>query len=374
MNSQRFIGLMSGTSMDAIDGVIAEFSAHKIQTIASQQLAMPPTLRELLLNLAQNTSVTWQDLARADHTLGQLFAQTVNELLRAHNIDPRNITAIGSHGQTVFHDPNSSSPTSYQLGDPNVIAELTGITTVADFRRRDIAAAGQGAPLVPAFHHAAFASSDHRRVIVNIGGMANITVLPDANLDNVFGFDTGPGNVLMDLWSQQHLGVSFDENGRWAAGGIVNQRLLTDLLREPYFAKAPPKSTGRELFKPTWLQQHLQRHQLATPSAKLAQDIQATLCELTAVSIVDAIAQCAARTDEIFLCGGGAYNHHLTARLHALAKVPVRSTAELGIDPQHVEAIAFAWLAKQRIEHRHGNLPKVTGAKHGSVLGGIYQA
>jgi len=374
MNSQRFIGLMSGTSMDAVDGVIAEFSAHKIQAIASWQLVMPPALRELLLNLAHSTSVPWQDLARADHALGQLFAHTVNELLHAHNLDPRSIAAIGSHGQTVFHDPNSSSPTSYQLGDPNVIAELTGITTVADFRRRDIAAAGQGAPLVPAFHHAAFASSDQSRVIVNIGGMANITVLPDTNLGNVFGFDTGPGNVLMDSWSQQHLGVSFDENGKWAAGGTVNQRLLVDLLREPYFSKAPPKSTGRELFKLTWLQQHLQRHKFASPSEKLARDIQATLCELTAVSICDAIKRCAAQTEEVFLCGGGAYNHHLTARLRALMNVPVRSTAELGIDPQHVEAIAFAWLAKQCMEHQTGNLPKVTGANHSVILGGIYQA
>jgi anhydro-N-acetylmuramic acid kinase len=287
-------------------------------------------------------------------------------LLAEAGCQPAEIIAIGSHGQTIRHIPEGEYRTSFQIGDPNLIAELTGITTVADFRRRDMAAGGQGAPLVPAFHNQVFRASGINRVILNIGGIANITILPGDEEDPVSGFDTGPGNGLMDAWIFKHQGKQFDLNGEWAASGRVRPDLMDQMLADPYFSQAAPKSTGKEYFHLDWLKKHL-------PKKAKAEDIQASLCELTAMTISQAIQQTAPATDEIYVCGGGAHNPHLIQRLNELHKpVNVTSTSELGLSPDWVEATCFAWLAKQTLHQQAANLPSVTGARHNVVLGGIY--
>jgi anhydro-N-acetylmuramic acid kinase len=305
-----------------------------------------------------------------DAELGKAFADCCQQLLINAYLTPQDIIAIGSHGQTIRHRPPGSPQGNFtlQIGDPNLIAELTGITTVADFRRRDMAAGGQGAPLVPAFHHAMFQSADKDRAIVNIGGMANITWLPQTRL--TCGFDTGPGNVLMDHWIQQHLGKPYDKDGSWAATGRVLPDLLGHLLAETFFKLPPPKSTGRELFNYHWLDEKL----AAISNIFRPEDVQASLLELTAVSISQSIAQLSDRPKEIIICGGGAYNTGLMKRLEILSGNPVFNSAQLGVDPQWVEAMAFAWLAYQTINHRTGNLCAVTGAKRDVILGGIYSA
>ncbi len=367
-----FIGLMSGTSMDAVDAALVDLTGDNVNMLASAGLPIQPALRGELLDLCHGAASTLERVARLDVALGRLFATAVQTLLGRAGIDPSQVTAIGSHGQTVYHQPLGTSPTSVQLGDPNLIAELTGITTVADFRRRDIAAGGQGAPLVPAFHRAVFHTSETERVVLNIGGIANITVLPRASGQPVTGFDTGPGNALMDAWSMEHLGTPRDDDGFWAASGTIHEPLLAALLNDPYFALPPPKSTGREYFHPDWLRKVL-RH--GGMEALQPQDIQATLCELTAASITQAIAAFAPDARQVLVCGGGVHNPTLVQRLRSLSKdYEVVSTAAYGIDPDWVEAIAFAWLAKQTLENKPGNLPSVTGARRAVALGGVYRA
>jgi anhydro-N-acetylmuramic acid kinase len=303
--------------------------------------------------------------------LGIAFARTALELISIANISPKMVIAIGSHGQTIRHRPSPSQhPFTLQIGDPNIIAEKTGITTVADFRRRDMALGGQGAPLVPAFHRAVFSNEKIDRAIVNIGGMANITWLPQSQLESeVIGFDTGPGNVLLDGWIHQHLQQRFDRNGEWAAQGNVNTSLLNLLLTEDFFKQSPPKSTGREKFNLIWLQNRLESFdQMVSPA-----DVQRTLLELTAKTIADSIQELSTKHKEIFICGGGAFNTLLMNRIQdLLAPNPVNSTSALGIDPQWIEAMAFAWLAHRRMENKSGNICSVTGAKTPGVLGAIY--
>lgn len=366
--AELYIGLMSGTSMDGIDAVLVDMTPNPLQLIASHSIPIPEKLRAHLLALCRDTSIRLTDLAAADHEMGRLFAQAANTAYQKAGLKAVDIIAIGSHGQTIFHAPQAPHPNSLQIGDPNIIAELTGITTVADFRRRDMAIGGQGAPLVPAFHQAAFHSAAKNRVILNIGGIANISVLPRNPMEPVIGFDTGPGNVLMDAWTSMHSSKSMDLGGAWAASGQVLPPLLATFLKDPYFNRQPPKSTGRELFNLEWLKTGL----LAITPFK-NEDVQATLCELTAVSIAESISRHAISADEVFVCGGGAYNLFLLERIrHHMPKQQVLTTSACGIDPQHVEAIAFAWLAKQTVEGRCGNLPSVTGAKRPVILGGIY--
>jgi anhydro-N-acetylmuramic acid kinase len=281
------------------------------------------------------------------------------------------VRAIGSHGQTVRHEPDGDHPFSVQIGDPNVIAEITGITTIADFRRRDIAAGGQGAPLVPAFHAAVLRSSDEDRVALNIGGMANITVLPRDPAQAVTGFDTGPGNVLMDAWAARHLGTPLDSEGRWAGSAPRDEALLAVLLSDEYFQRQPPKSTGREHFNMTWLEARLAQLGTAPEPAQ----VQASLAALTALSCAAAIQRYAPRTQQVLVCGGGVHNVTLLQQLtDALPGVRVASTQTQGLDPDWVEALAFAWLAQQTLAGKPGNLPSVTGARAPVVLGGIYSA
>lgn len=367
---QLYIGLMSGTSADAIDAALVDLQSTP-QLIAQHTLQLPASIRQQIHALSLPSDNEIDRMGALDINLGKLFAQTSLELLTKSGLSSAQIIAIGSHGQTIRHRPPESTEGTFtlQIGDPNQIAELTGITTVADFRRRDMAAGGQGAPLVPAFHRAIFHVQDKDRVIVNIGGMANITWLPTQG--HTLGFDTGPGNVLMDTWITEHRGIAYDQDGAWAASGHVCKTLLSELLTTPYFKLQAPKSTGREIFSRAWLDENLRTLTSTLASA----DVQATLLELTAITIADSINGLSQSPKEIFICGGGAYNTALMSRMKALlSKDSVASTALLGVDPQWIEAMAFAWLAQQTINHRTGNLREVTGATREVILGGVYYA
>jgi len=367
------IGLMSGTSLDSIDAVATDISADGCTLLASDSYPLPADIRQRILQLSQPGDNEIDQMGQLDLDLGQLFAKASNQLIEQHQLDRNQIRAIGSHGQTIRHRPSTSQPGfTLQIGDPNTIAEHTGITTVADFRRRDMAAGGQGAPLVPAFHQALFRTAHCDRLLVNIGGMSNITVLPaDSNID-ALGYDTGPGNVLMDGWIQQHLGKAWDLDGEWASSGKVDEALLTQLMQLPFFDAPPPKSTGREQFNPEWLQQMVDKQRRYLPP----ENVQATLLEYTALTLCNAIRKHHNwQQYEVYLCGGGAHNKALKQRITALLEgAHVGTTAELGIDPDWVEAIAFAWLAYRTLEGASGNLCAVTGAKGERILGGIYPA
>jgi anhydro-N-acetylmuramic acid kinase len=367
--TEYYLGLMSGTSADAADLVIIDFANDKINLTASHSVSLSPSIRQQIHALATPSDNEIDRLGELDQQLGEVFADSINQLIHKSPISPNQVIAIGSHGQTIRHRPPGSvtHPFTLQIGDPNVIAERTGITTVADFRRRDMAAGGQGAPLVPAFHQAVFHSSAIDRVVVNIGGMANITWLPASG--KTLGFDTGPGNVLMDAWILKNLGKAYDANGDWAASGMVDESLLAHLLAHPFLQQTAPKSTGREEFNLSWLETELADLEVAPA------DVQATLLALTAESIAKDIKQLTSASCEVFVCGGGAYNLKLIAELQSrLPQTKLASTVEFGIAPEWVEAMAFAWLAKQTMERKNGNLRAVTGAKREVILGGVYFA
>lgn len=361
-----YIGLISGTSMDGIDAALLTFDGRP-QVLAWHSHPLPDDVRRQLYRLQTPGE---DELARAmalDVILGRLFAEAVRALLDKADLAADQIEAIGSHGQTLRHYPDGPTPSSWQIGDPNLIAELTGITTVADLRRRDMAAGGQGAPLVPAFHADMFRDTAHNRAVLNIGGIANLTLLPADPGQPVTGFDTGPGNGLMDAWILQDHGQAYDRDGEWAASGHVHPGLLERLMNDPYFARSSPKSTGREFFNLAWLAPQLEAFPNLAP-----RDVQATLCELTARSIAEAL-QAAGTVEDVLVCGGGVHNSTLMQRLEEiLTPASIRSTAHAGIDPDQVEAAAFAWLARQTLAGRPGNLTDVTGARHPVVLGAIY--
>lgn len=366
--SDIYLGLMSGTSMDAVDAVAVQFDHQHLQLLASHSATLASDLRDKLSALCRGELHNMAEFAQLDIQLGKLFANTAHQLLTSAKLSRSQIKAIGSHGQTVWHISQGADRTSIQLGDPNIIAEQTGITTIADFRRRDIAAGGQGAPLVPAFHAAYFRAAHENRVVLNIGGIANITILPKNRHESVRGFDTGPGNTLLDMWANGNQRGRFDQDGAFAQQGTVLPEVLAKLMADPYFVLAPPKSTGREYFNRHWLEKTV-----GNVSRYPAADLQATLSELTAQTICDAIHAQAATTQRILICGGGIHNRNLIQRLQALLPaITIESTVIYGIDPQWVEAIAFAWLAKQTIENQPGNLPSVTGASRPCVLGAIY--
>ena len=362
-----FVGLMSGTSIDAIDAVLVDFSASKLQLLHTYTHFWQASIRNQLLQLSQQHQIAihLDDFARFDHIIAEEFAYATLALLKQANIATHEITAIGCAGQTLYHSPNTFPPYTIQLGNPNVIAEITTIPTVADFRRRDIAAGGQGAPLAPAFHNAYLRSEVENRAVVNIGGIANVTILPTDMSKPVIGFDTGVGNALLDAWSYQQRQVYMDENGIWAGSGQVDKNLLNELLNDPYFAQSPPKSTGRDYFNLTWLEKFL------TGKTLKSEDVQATLTQLTIQSIADAIQS--HQVQRVLICGGGVHNPLIMQGLQtALPNTLVESTAHHGIDPDWLEAMCFAWLAKQRLDNKPSNLPSVTGAKQAVILGGIY--
>lgn len=367
--SELYIGLMSGTSVDGIDAGLLEFTNNTFKLLEFEYTPFQESTKQAIHTLSSaDRAIFLKDYGLLDAQLGHLFAEASNNLLVKSGIKSSEVTAIGSHGQTMHHAPDLSPAFSLQIGDPNIIAEITGITTISDFRRRDIAAAGQGAPLAPAFHQAIFSQffnlSKQSVCIINIGGIANITYLSNSN---TIGFDTGPGNALMDYWIKKHRGNAYDKNGAWAKSGIINQELLAHLKQDAYFKLDLPKSTGKEYFSPTWLKQIIKQL-----SSYKQEDIQATLCQLTAETIADAIQQYAPQTSNTLICGGGVHNKHLIESIQKRLKHPVSSTAKFNINPDHVEAMAFAWLAKQTINNLSGNLPEVTGAKNAVILGGIY--
>lgn len=366
--SDYYIGLMSGTSLDAIDAVLVDFSHSSNQQVHSLTHQLPESLRQQLLDLTLPGPNEIERQAIAEPAFARESAKAVQQLLSQSGVEAGKIKAIGSHGQTIRHRPEKAF--TLQIGDPALIAELTGISVVSDFRRRDIAAGGQGAPLVPAFHQAVFASTEEERVIVNIGGMSNITILPTSGANDVTGFDTGPGNVLMDSWCQLHRDIPYDKDGLWAASESHDKSLLSAMLKEAFFSATPPKSTGRELFNPDWLASQLKGFEHLSPAT-----VQATLCHLTAISIAQAISTYAPQAQKVFVCGGGANNTTLMKTLQGeLASLKISTTDSLGIAPDWVEAVAFAWLAKRNIEGLPGNLPAVTGAKGFRMLGAVYTA
>jgi anhydro-N-acetylmuramic acid kinase len=368
LKPELFIGALSGTSIDGIDVAVVRF-APQPALIASHSLPYPEELRRELLALCTPGENEIDRLGRADVLAGQCFAQAVNELLAKAALPAASIGAIGSHGQTIRHRPAPPAPFTLQIGDPNVIAALTGIPVVGDFRRKDLALGGQGAPLVPAFHEAVFRNGEADRVVVNIGGIANLTVLPRDPARPVTGFDTGPGNTLLDAWSRRVLRQPMDRDGALAARGRVVTTLLEALLADPYFKKTPPKSTGPEYFSVAWLERHL-----ASAGPVADADVQATLLVLSAQTIADAIRQ-SAGTDApgVFVCGGGANNPALMAALRAqLPRSTVDRTDALGVPAGWVEAMAFAWLARQRLLEKTASLSAVTGAARPAVLGGLW--
>jgi len=361
-----YIGLLSGTSVDSIDAALVDFSTNPARLIACLNTPWPADIREAIFASRQLADNKLDTLHQLDQDTGTVFADAVIRLLEKSGVNASEIKAIGSHGQTIRHRPNAHPPFSLQIGNATRIAQQTGITVVADFRRADIEAGGQGAPLVPAFHYDAFHSNKKNRVVVNIGGIANMTVLPKHNPQQITGFDTGPGNGLMDAWIKQCQQQNFDANGHYAASGKTDARLLATLLMDDYFHFAPPKSTGFEHFNPDWLNTCLNK---VPNDNRTDADIQSTLCDLTATSIIRAINQYASNTGEIFICGGGIHNNELIRRLQAMTALPVASTESLGIDPDWVEAITFAWLAKRKLENMPGNIPAVTGASRALILG-----
>jgi anhydro-N-acetylmuramic acid kinase len=386
--TERYIGLMSGTSCDGVDAVVADFANERVQTLGHVHVPFTATLRRQLQSLMQSGSDEIERMGDASVALARVYAEATLALLAKTKLASKDVAGIGAHGQTIRHRPERGF--TLQINQPALIAELTGIAVVADFRSRDVAAGGQGAPLVPAFHAAIFSSSEPRAV-VNIGGIANVSLLPAraeriANEPHphpgnarpplegevIRGFDTGPGNTLLDGWCERQTGTPFDENGAWGATGNVNDALLTQLLSEPYFDAKPPKSTGRELFNLNWLDRKLAEFTSSVPAPALAQrgsaldprDVQATLVALTARSIAREVAE-----REVFVCGGGVFNAAL------MQQIPnAKSTAALGVDPMHVEALAFAWLARECFASRTGNMPAVTGARGARVLGAVYPA
>ena len=362
---------MSGTSLDGVDGVLVDF-ASGTRVLRHASCAFEPGLRAELLDLNQPEGKNeLHRAALASNGLARHYAQVVQQLLDHSGVAAGQVAAIGAHGQTVRHRPQMFDGTGYtlQLNNPALLAELSGIHVVADLRSRDVAAGGQGAPLVPAFHQGVFGTPDRTVLVLNIGGIANLSVLGADG--SVCGFDTGPGNALMDGWCQRHTGQAFDEGGAWAATGRVLPELLQAMLAEPYLAQTPPKSTGRDLFHAHWLQALLERH----AANAQAVDVQTSLTELTAASAADAVARFGQGGAELLVCGGGAYNHHLMQRLAALLPgVHVTTTAERGLPPLEVEACAFAWLARQCLLGLPGNLASVTAAKGPRILGAIYPA
>lgn len=370
--SELYVGLMSGTSLDGVDGVLADFSGTRPSILAHASAPFSQALTRELLALNRPCRNELHRAALAANALVRVYAQVVTKLLQQSGIGSAAVTAIGAHGQTVRHRPQTFDGTGYtlQLNNPALLAELTGIDVIADFRSRDVAAGGQGAPLVPTFHQSVFGRHGETVTVLNVGGISNLTVVGPQLADDVMGFDCGPGNALIDAWCQRHLGQAFDSNGAWAATGQIHAGLLAVLLEEPYFALPVPKSTGRDLFNSNWL-----AGKLAEFGALAPVDVQATLTELTASVCATAIKRYGFESKNLIVCGGGAFNSHLMQRLQALLPTrPVESSQSHGLPPLQVEAAAFAWLARKTVLRETASLKTVTGAQGARILGAIYPA
>ncbi len=366
---ELYIGLMSGTSNDGIDACLVNLSPQQFELLDTCYQPYPEEIKTQLDKLVSEQTTSLSALSALDHSLAVLNALAVNKLLQSSNVNKNSISAIGYHGQTIHHEPKTEIANSIQIGDPNFLAARTQIPVVADFRRMDMAVAGQGAPLVPAFHRSQFHAENKNRAILNIGGIANLTILPMKKAEAVTGFDTGPGNTLLNEWNQRHQHSSFDDGGQWAAKGQCLEPLLQKLLDDDYFSKPPPKSTGREYFNLSWLEQ---KFELKTQKP---QDVQTTLAHLSAQSIAKAIVNFAPSTQQVFVCGGGVHNKYLIDLLtKQLGPIELASTENLGLHPDWVEASAFAWLAQQRLAENAGNIASVTGASKAVLLGAIYKS
>ena len=363
MNKERYIGIMSGTSLDGVDVVLCEIDDTSCTLLESLEFPFPSELKAELLSMISGTC-TLEEIGRADHGLGVLFTEAVASLVVSHNIDVTTIKAIGLHGQTLWHDPEGEYAFTMQLGDPNILATKTGIEVVADFRRKDVALGGQGAPFAPAFHEFIFSNINKPTAVLNIGGMANITVLAKKNNDRLIGYDTGCGNVLLDAWIAKHKNLSYDKDGAWARSGKVDDALLDTMMKDPYFSASYPKSTGREKFNMAWLEGVIDNVGMRPTRPT---DVQRTLVELTALSISNEVLKF--NRDIVLLCGGGAKNIFLVERIKQLLP-----NIEVNIAPHadEIEAMTFAWLACKRIHKEKVNLKDVTGASDNAVLGGIY--
>lgn len=364
-----YIGLMSGTSMDAIDAALVDFSNDQPKLLATEKSPLSDVLREELTKLYTSNLINIVKFAELDQKIALISVKTIEKLLQKTKYSAKDILGIGSHGQTIFHYAHlSNHPFTIQIGDPNIIAEKTGITTIADFRRRDIAAGGQGAPLTPAFHNVLFRTKKEDTIILNLGGIANITYLPADLKASVLGFDTGPANCILDQWIRVHLKQWFDNEGTWAANATFDEALLNQFLSDPYFQLKPPKSTGPEYFNIKWISAHLAKlNRHISPAS-----VQATLCELIAINVTMAINTFKTTGAVILLCGGGSKNLYLRKRLEKHCHQSVLLTDDRGVSSDWLEAMAFAWIAKQTLAGLASNLPEVTGAKNATVLGGIY--
>lgn len=368
MTQELFVGLMSGTSMDSIDAVLVNFADDKVELLASHSQNYPQDLKEQLETLIEKPTIHLDALGQLNIRIGKEFAQAVIQLLKDNKVCAEDVKAIGSHGQTIRHKIEGKFPFSMQIGDANVIAVETGITTVADFRSKDVALGGQGAPLVPAFHQAIFSDKEHDRAIVNIGGISNVTFL--FSNGKVLGHDCGPGNTLMDLWAQKNIGMPFDQNGAWAKQGVMQETLLLQMLTDDYFKQPAPKSTGREYFNLDWLNNYLSGHEHVD-----AGDIQTTLCELSAQSIATDIINTAQEhtlyIDKIIVCGGGSRNSFLMHRLNEILPYDVINSDSVAYPSDWIEALAFAWFARNTLAHKTSSISSVTGSRKSSILGNI---
>jgi anhydro-N-acetylmuramic acid kinase len=368
MVSELFIGLMSGTSVDAIDAVLMDFSKSNTHIVASTSQPLDSALKNEINRVIVKR--TWpQEIKELDMRFAQVSSQVVHNLLEKASVQADKIAATGSHGQTIWHDPNGALPISIQIGNAQHIANETRITTVSNFRQADINAGGQGAPLTCAYHELLFRNEQENCTVLNLGGIANITYLPAEHSSNIIGFDIGPANTLLDVWIKKHQDLDFDKNGAWAKSGAVNKDLLNLMLEDEYFKILPPKSTGREKFNLIWLQYMLGQYK----NFITKKDVQATLVALTVETITDAINIWAPNTSRILLCGGGSYNSYVVCQLQAaFHKIPVKYTSTDDVNEKQIEAMAFAWLAKQTLEGKPGNIPSVTGARRKVPLGDIY--
>ena len=364
--SKLFIGLMSGTSVDSVDTVLIDLEENNIQLIGSCSYPISGEIKQAVFSAVKSNSLSIEEISQLDETMARVFIGAVQKILSKEKKDSKDIIAIGSHGQTIKHSPNPPNPFSLQVGEAKIIANTTKITTVTDFRSQDITAGGQGAPLTPIFHEKIFNTDQKKKVIVNIGGITNLTSIDPSNF--VFGYDTGPGNCLMDIWSREHIRKDYDEEGNWASSGTSEEELLKIMLNDDYFKKNYPKSTGPDYFNLNWIYQAISKCERKFQP----QDVQATLLQLTVKTLTEGLLELELNNDEIiFYCGGGLHNKYLMDQIEKELEREIFSTYELGVNPDYLEAISFAWFAKQRIDGRSFELSKITGSKGKVFLGTI---
>ena len=364
--AEIYIGLMSGTSVDSIDCAVLDLSSEEIKVLSCKNFEIPIGLKKDIIQSSQTEKIEQELIDDLDFRMAEVLVASVKEIISDSNIKLKDIKAIGSHGQTIKHEPKSETPYTLQIGDPQKISNELNITTVGNYRHDDIKAGGEGAPLTPVFHNTVFGSDRKHKTIVNIGGITNITAL---NYPELVGFDTGPGNCLMDCWSRMHNVGNYDDRGSWASSGTINQSLLGLMMEDEYFLRKYPKSTGPDYFSYEWIQENL----LKLSKEILAEDVQATLVQVTVVSLMESINSLNLSNEDIYLCGGGVHNDFLCSEINKHSKTTVSTTLELGIDPDYVEAICFGWLAKQRIENKSFNLSKITGSRGEVYLGRIFK-